>query len=366
MSNKQITNIPNGAIYLNNQIYIPAQILDAKIPLNSIIYKNKIYQVFNTNNVESNDNETNSENKLEQKKDEDDIKNNEKKIAKAKQNSKDNQEKKEAIKNTTEEEIFIINNKYYYNNENNKIMKYSQNRVNRSKKTNKLSYISFNCYDTYCMGRASAEIKYKKINNKEILYIENFTLKKTHSLPFDKHIFISEEKVKNDIINNKINTEELKNIVYARTYFMDIIKKNPYTQLIKIENDFIKKFNIRDIKLRGNEDELIPVKKVIQSAHLSIKRAEELNLFSFNTITDMKDYDGNKIVEKIECEYLKKNIKVKDDIYIILTKNMENNLINIKTDIVYIDCTYKIVPRGLKNYKFLVIIGYDSGNKQLI
>ena len=161
------------------------------------------------------------------------------------------------------------------------------------------------------MGRASAEIKYKKIINKEIIYIENFRLKKTHSLPFDKHIFIIEEKVKNDIINNKINTEELKNIVYARAYFMDIIKKNPYTQLIKIENDFIKKFNIRDIKLRGNEDELIPVKKVIQSAHLSIKRAEELNLFSFKTITDMKDYDGNKIVEKIECEYLKKNIKVR-------------------------------------------------------
>ena len=56
-------------------------------------------------------------------------------------------------------------------------MKYSQNRVNRSHKTNKLSYISFNCYDTYCMGRASAEIKYKIINNNEILYLENFIIK---------------------------------------------------------------------------------------------------------------------------------------------------------------------------------------------
>ena len=51
------------------------------------------------------------------------------------------------------------------------MMKYSKNRVNRSHKSNKLSYISFNYYDTYCMGRASAEIKYKTINNKEILYL---------------------------------------------------------------------------------------------------------------------------------------------------------------------------------------------------
>ena len=118
--------------------------------------------------------------------------------------------------------------------------------------------------------------------------------------------------------------------------------------------------------LRDNDNELIPVKKVIQSAHLSIKRAEELNSFSYKTISDIKDYDGHEIVEKIECEYLNNNLKVMDDIYIILTKIMEKNLINIKTDTVYIDCTYKIVPRGLKNYKLLVIIGFDNGSNQLI
>ena len=37
---------------------------------------------------------------------------------------------------------------------------------------------------------------------------------------------------------------------------------------------------------------------------------------------------------------MKDNLKIKEDIYIILTKNMKNNLINIKADTVYIDCTY--------------------------
>ena len=51
---------------------------------------------------------------------------------------------------------------------------------------------------------------------------------------------------------------------------------------------------------------------------------------------DMKDYEGNPIIEKLECEYLKNNIKIKDEIYIILIKNLKNNLININAETVYI------------------------------
>ena len=80
----------------------------------------------------------------------------------------------------------------------------------------------------------------------------------------------------------------------------------------------------------------------------------------------MKDYEGNPIIEKLECEYLKNNIKIKDEIYIILIKNLKNNLININAETVYIVCTYKIIPRSLKNYKFLVIIGFNKGNNQLL
>ena len=77
-------------------------------------------------------------------------------------------------------------------------------------------------------------------------------------------------------------------------------------------------------------------------------------------------YDGEKIIEQIECEYLRNNLKVRDIIYIIITKNMKNNLLNYKIDTIYIDCTYKIVPPGFKNYKFLVIIGFDKGRNKLL
>ena len=63
---------------------------------------------------------------------------------------------------------------------------------------------------------------------------------------------------------------------------------------------------------------------------------------------------------------MKENLKIKDSINIILTKTMKNNLINIKADTVYIDFTYRIVPPGLKNYKFLVIIGFYKSNNKLI
>ena len=127
-------------------------------------------------------------------------------------------------------------------------MKYSLNRINRSRKTGKYNNISFNWYNSYC--RASASNECEKINDKEILYLKNFTIKIKHSLSANKHIFIIEEKVEQDIAYNKININDLNNIIYARTYFMDLIKKNPYTQLIKIEKDFIQRYKITQIRMR--------------------------------------------------------------------------------------------------------------------
>ena len=39
---------------------------------------------------------------------------------------------------------------------------------------------------------------------------------------------------------------------------------------------------------------------------------------------------------------------------------------NIKEETIYINCTYKIVPRILKNFKFLVIIGFNKSCNQLL
>ena len=45
---------------------------------------------------------------------------------------------------------------------------------------------------------------------------------------------------------------------------------------------------------------------------------------------------------------------------------MKNILINIKPDQIFIDCTYKVLTSGLKQYKFFVILGFDINNNKLI
>ena len=75
---------------------------------------------------------------------------------------------------------------------------------------------------------------------------------------------------------------------------------------------------------------------------------------------DLTEYNNQKIVEKINCKYMKNNLFKEDIIYLILTKNIKDNLNNGTVDTIFIDCIYKIIPPGLRGYKFLVIVGYDS------
>ena len=245
-------------------------------------------------------------------------------------------------------------------------MKYSANKFNKSRKNNKIISITYNCYDTYCSARGNAIVKYSKIQDKDKIVIENFILKINHSLPYEEHVYIINKIVEEDLRNNKINIDMLEKITYARSYFINYIKLNPYLQITKIENDFIKNYNIKEISSRQNSNIKIPVKKVINSAHLHMKRINDLNNFSINNIRELIDYEVNQIVESLTSEYLKNNIIIKDDIYIILTNNMKKNLNEVKADNIFIDCTYKIIPPGLKNYKFLVVIGYNNNNKLVL
>ena len=206
------------------------------------------------------------------------------------------------------------------------------------------------------------------LKKKEIdtLLIEKFIVKVKHTIQYEEHVYIINKKVELDIKNNTISEESLNKNTYARVYFIYLIKKNQYVQLTKLETDFIKKYQIKEISTRADENIKIPVKKVINSAYLSLKRMNELNDFAYNNITELKDNNGNNIVETITCEYYKDNLKVKDKVYMIITQNMKNNLLNINADTIFVDCTYKIIPPGLKNYKFLVIIGYNNINNKLL
>ena len=266
-----INNIPNGSILRNNRIYIPYDNKEGEIPRDSILYNNSIYIEYkDLNKLQNNKNKDNKEENINIS----DVNNNKEKKKnnvsfekrKNNKNSKlDNIKDKEdnAESDDSEEElIFKKMNKYYYNAENNKIMKYSLNRINKSVKTNKYNSISYNCYDTYCSGRAHANIIYTKINNeKEIIEIKNFTIKTGHSIPYEDHIFVIYNQIEKDLKNNIIDTEKLKTLIYARAYFINKLKNSQYIQLTKIEMDFINQYHIKEFSSRFNDGIKIPIKK---------------------------------------------------------------------------------------------------------
>ena len=121
MSTNLITSIPNGFIYINNKIYIPAQIINDNIPSNSIIYKNKIYQELMPNsNYENNNKINDNQIKIEEKNEREIVdsskKEENKKVKidrKGKNKSTKISDKKKDITNTIEEEIFITLKELY-------------------------------------------------------------------------------------------------------------------------------------------------------------------------------------------------------------------------------------------------------------
>ena len=56
-----------------------------------------------------------------------------------------------------------------------------------------------------------------------MIYVKN-----PHTINYDQNIYVINKNCKNDIKNNTINIELLKNISYARAYLINQIKINKY------------------------------------------------------------------------------------------------------------------------------------------
>lgn len=107
----------------------------------------------------------------------------------------------------------------------------------------------------------------------------------------------------------------MKNICYARAYFIDIIKKISFLQFIKIEKDFIRQFGIDKINLRTDPLIKVDLKKVLSSAQLSYKNEIKLSNYANVSLVNLKDNNNEAIIEEIKSEYMKDNIKHVDKIY---------------------------------------------------
>lgn len=199
---KKIEIIPTWAIVHNNKIYVPFLYKEGPFPKNSIICETKIYTEYidiNNNNKEKYNikgiDRPKSDKDLLPKKD--NIINNKNKSKKKKSKSENKEYlevKKEDIDEDIsnlkkEEEIFKEFNKYYYNIEEKRLMKYSCNKYNISRKTNRINSISYNCYDIYCMGRDYAIITYSKIDNNYSININRFIIRNNNSIDYNNHVY---------------------------------------------------------------------------------------------------------------------------------------------------------------------------------
>jgi len=61
-------------------------------------------------------------------------------------------------------------------------------------------------------------------------------IKNPNNFNYDQHVYVINKILQIDIKNNNINIELLKNISYARSYFINQIKIKQFLQLVKIEN----------------------------------------------------------------------------------------------------------------------------------
>ena len=131
-------------------------------------------------------------------------------------------------KNTAEDDFLKKSLKYYFYTDNSgKNYKYSLNKIYNSKK------IYYFCYDTKYNGIGSLSLysEYSE-KDKEIKNIVEFTPKNInniyHSIPWEKHSYNRVIYMKNEIDNNKITIEKLKNPFYRLDYLKEFAFRNIY------------------------------------------------------------------------------------------------------------------------------------------
>ena len=80
----------------------------------------------------------------------------------------------------------------------------------------------------------------------------------------------------------------------------------------------------------------------------------------------MLDKEGNKICSKYEYEYIIKNNKEKrkENLFILINKNMMHNLTNKAFTQYFSDATYHCIPPTIRRYKLFIIPGFNLKEKK--
>ena len=140
----------------------------------------------------------------------------------------------------------------------------------------------------------------------------------------------------------------------------DTIKKEDINKKTKL---YKKKHNIGD-EQNIDMEKIYNINNIIRSAYNSIRILKEFkNNFNEN-IMNLKINEEN-ITTKLKVNLIRKNKTFEKDIFILMTNELDNNLISEDNTQYFADCTYYAIPPNKSKYKLFLILAFNKKNKNL-
>ena len=247
---------------------------------------------------------------------------------------------------------------------------------------------SYNCMDTRCIGRLSTLLEYK--DNK--FNIDMCQITKNHSLLYEEHSYIIKKNIKiiikKDIINDEIK-KELLNYKFRLMFLKEILfqQKINIVNYTNLKNYYINKYNITEYNFNdlekeeistlckkykikvdnNNKDEIlnilnkyITLDNQIYTA-ISFYNKKNYNIKDINDqLINLEINNEKNIVTNLNVQFQRNNIIYNKTIYIIMTQQMGENLIDINNIQYFCDTTYNAVPYSNKKFKLWVLVAFNT------
>ena len=80
---------------------------------------------------------------------------------------------------------------------------------------------------------------------------------------------------------------------------------------------------------------------------------------------NLKINDEN-ISTKLKVNFIKKNKSFEKELFILMTKEMENNLISEDNSQYFADCTYYAIPPNKSKYKLFLILAFNKKKQKSV
>mgnify|MGYP002624394402 CR=1 FL=1 len=213
---------------------------------------------------------------------------------------------------------------------------------------------------------------------------EKFKLDKDHNIPYEEHSYVYKNLIEQDYENLSKATlkKKLTDYKYLKPFLRIYLYKHEeigrLIELFKqefgdiqINYNLIPKEETKNIinkfkqKRKGKDYENITIQDIINLKNLAIGA---INNFKYknnvmkNFETEIENFKINEknVVTKLEVIFKRKSKTYKKYSYCILTKEMEDNLINKNISQYFGDVTYYCTPPNKHKYRLFILMGFNK------